>query len=42
MLDFSEINVDTAFLFAWNHKREIMKKEKKFLKKGGTFLTHLK
>ena len=40
--DFSEINVDTAFLFAWNHKKEIMKKEKKFLKEGGTFLTHLK
>ena len=39
--DFSEIDVDTAFLFAWNHKKEIMKKEKKFLKKGGVFLTHL-
>jgi len=40
--DFSEINVDTAFLFAWNHKNEVMKKESKFLKKGGDFLTHLK
>ena len=40
--DFSEINVDTAFLFAWNHKKEIIKKERKFLKKGGSFITHLK
>tara|TARA_B100001123_G_C15336946_1_gene1033243 strand:+ start:1204 stop:2409 length:1206 start_codon:yes stop_codon:yes gene_type:complete len=30
-----------AFLFAWNHKKEIEKKEKNFLKEGGKWITHL-
>ena len=33
--------VDYAFLGAWNFKKEIFKKEKKFLKKGGKFITHV-
>ncbi len=30
---------DVAVLFAWNHKKEILKKEKKFKLKGGKWLT---
>jgi SAM-dependent methyltransferase len=33
--------VDYAFLGAWNFKKEIFKKEKKFLRKGGRFITHV-
>ena len=33
--------VDYAFLGAWNFKKEIFKKEKNFLKKGGRFITHI-
>ena len=33
--------VDYAFLGAWNFKKEIFKKEKNFLKKGGRFITHV-
>ncbi len=33
--------VDYAFLGAWNFKREIFKKEKNFLKRGGKFITHV-
>ena len=33
--------VDYAFLGAWNFKKEIFKKEKNFLKKGGKFITHV-
>ena len=33
--------VDFAFLGAWNFKKEIFKKEKKFLKRGGKFITHV-
>jgi len=29
------------FLGAWNFKKEIFKKEKKFLKNGGKFILHL-
>ena len=32
---------DYAFLGAWNFKKEIFKKEKKFLRKGGRFITHV-
>jgi len=32
---------DYVFLGAWNFKQEIFKKEKKFLKKGGKFITHI-
>ena len=34
-------NVDYAFLGAWNFKKEIIKKEKKFIKNGGKFITHV-
>ena len=34
-------NVDYIFLGAWNFKDEIFKKEKKFIKKGGKFITHI-
>ena len=34
-------NVDYAFLGAWNFKKEIFKKEKNFLKRGGRFITHV-
>ena len=33
-------NVDYIFLGAWNFKNEIFKKEKKFIKRGGKFITH--
>ena len=34
-------NVRFAFLGAWNFKGEIFKKEKKFIKRGGKFITHV-
>ena len=34
-------SVDYAFLGAWNFKKEIFKKEKNFLKRGGRFITHV-
>ena len=34
-------DVDYAFLGAWNFKKEIFKKEKNFLKRGGKFITHV-
>ena len=33
--------VDYAFLGAWNFKKEILNKEKKFIKNGGKFITHV-
>ena len=30
-----------AYLFAWNHKEEIFKKEKNFLSQGGTWISHV-
>jgi methylation protein EvaC len=33
--------IDYAFLGAWNFSKEIMAKEKKFLKNGGKFITHV-
>ena len=33
--------VDYAFLGAWNFKKEILSKEKKFIKNGGRFITHV-
>ena len=32
---------DVAYLFAWNHKDEILSKEKEFLKKGGVWFSHV-
>ena len=34
-------NVDYAFLGAWNFKKEIFNKEKKFIKRGGKFISHV-
>ena len=38
---FSKKFYDYSFLFAWNHKKEIEKKEKKYLKNGGKWVTHI-
>jgi methylation protein EvaC len=38
---FVENYPDTALLFAWNHKAEIMEKEKPFTARGGRWLTHI-
>ena len=35
-------SADYSFLGAWNFKKEIFKKEKIFLKKGGKFITHVR
>jgi len=32
---------NVLYLFAWNHKNEIFKKEKKFLKMGGKWVSHV-
>ncbi len=32
---------DYAYLFAWNHKEEIFKKEKEFINKGGRWISHV-
>jgi len=34
-------SVDYAYLGAWNFKKEIMSKEKDYLKRGGRFITHV-
>ena len=34
-------NIDYIFLGAWNFKKEIFEKEKKFIKKGGRFISHI-
>tara|TARA_B100001063_G_C16726934_1_gene536979 strand:+ start:359 stop:1537 length:1179 start_codon:yes stop_codon:yes gene_type:complete len=34
-------NYDFVFLGAWNFKKEIFNKEKKFIKRGGKFITHI-
>lgn len=39
---FAENPPETALLFAWNHKTEIMEKEKAFTAAGGKWLTHIK
>lgn len=38
---FTENYPDTALLFAWNHKTEIMEKERAFTAHGGKWLTHI-
>ena len=30
-----------VFLGAWNFKKEILQKEKRFVRKGGKFITHV-
>ena len=32
---------DYVFLGAWNFKKEIFKKERKYIKRGGKFITHV-
>ena len=39
--DVKKGNIDYAIIFAWNHQKEIMNKEKEFLEKGGKFIVHL-
>tara|TARA_Y100001958_G_C21216145_1_gene541557 strand:+ start:569 stop:1774 length:1206 start_codon:yes stop_codon:yes gene_type:complete len=39
--NFKKKFYDYSFLFAWNHKKEIEKKEKDYLRKGGKWITHL-
>ena len=34
-------DADYVFLGAWNFKDEIFKKEKKFIKQGGKFISHV-
>ena len=36
-----EEKIDYAFLGAWNFLNEIKNKEKKFIKNGGKFITHV-
>lgn len=38
--NINDKNIDFVFLGAWNFKDEIFKKEKKFVKQGGRFITH--
>ncbi len=37
----SKKDADYVFLGAWNFKNEIFRKEKKFIKSGGKFITHI-
>ena len=37
---FIEKDIDFVFLGAWNFKKEIFKKEKNFIKRGGKFIIH--
>lgn len=41
MKDFKKSKFDYAYLFAWNHKKEIFGKEKAFKKKGGKWISHV-
>ena len=44
IIDYKNFNkkfYEYTFLFAWNHKKEIEKKEKLYLKSGGKWITHL-
>ena len=44
IVDYKNFNkkfYEYAFLFAWNHKKEIEKKERTYLKSGGKWITHL-
>jgi SAM-dependent methyltransferase len=38
---FSETPPDYAFLFAWNHKNEILEKEVNYTNSGGKWITHV-
>ena len=38
---FRSDNPDVAYLFAWNHKKEILNKEKLFTRKKGKWISHV-
>jgi len=38
---FKKTKIDYAYLFAWNHKDEILKKEIEFKKNGGKWFSHV-
>ena len=38
---FKDNQLDYAFLFAWNHAKEIMEKETEFSNNGGKWITHI-
>ena len=40
--EFKNNPPDVAYLFAWNHRKEIFKKEKNFSKNGGKWFSHVK
>lgn len=40
--EFKQNYPDVAYLFAWNHKEEIFKKEKEFINNGGEWFSHVK
>mgnify|MGYP006080856507 CR=1 FL=1 len=42
MKKFQSSTKDYVYLFAWNHKQEIFKKEKTFTKNGGKWISHVK
>jgi len=41
MSHFYNNKPDICYLFAWNHKKEIFKKENSFLKNGGKWFSHV-
>ena len=38
---FKTYKPDIAVLFSWNHKKEILEKEKNFSKTGGKWISHV-
>ena len=42
MSDLKNNYPDILYLFAWNHKREIFRKEKDFIKNGGKWISHVR
>ena len=42
MKEFSNNKSDVAYLFAWNHRKEIFQKEAKFKENGGVWFSHVK
>ena len=42
MKDFKKSHFDYVYLFAWNHKKEIYEKEKKFIKNDLKWFSHVK
>ena len=39
--DFRKYKPDIGILFAWNHKKEILEKERDYTKNGGVWLSHV-